>query len=282
MYPSRKRSSGQRGDDEDESLVVTRIDDRRTEDYPQSRSYSSQNEAHKHSSRSGRAYNDVPSRGRRGDPDWRTEATYSSPPHDRYTSETHTHSWRDDHYERSGHDNGDHWRLRESLYQSSSRDWRHQEHAYSTSHPEDRSLTNPAKHLDNRSDYDQWASSTARIESDRRGYDRDDGYKQADHWSRGDPEHEGLSSRKAHHPDRSQERPSDLKEDRSWEPAASWKSRPRQPNHGQRSDLNSRSNNKRNGKTHHEKKTNRKRDWRKDDGDDMNKSVFWVMVVFSI
>ena len=245
MLSSHRASRRHYPEEDDElPLTVTRIDDHR-DTHPHSHHHSSRSEMYIASSSTARANYHEPepsARGYRAD-DWRTRdsVAYPSSSHDRYHETTYNHHpRREDYYERQESRQVEHWPSRnEQHYTSSNRDWqKHTDHEYvSVSYTESRRSW---RYGDNET-YEHWSNTQEppRRERERARYEREEDYgpqttQETHGWRRDsgwrDDDHKsGWVERTDDRSSTRQTTEYRATEDRTWEPAPSWKGREKEP-----------------------------------------------------
>ncbi|THH06794.1 hypothetical protein EW145_g3846 [Phellinidium pouzarii] len=263
MNSSHVRSRRHQRHEDDDELLVSRVDERRADSYSRSHPHSSRTEAYGASSTSHRVYPVTSSHSHRSD-EWRTsEAVYSST-HDRYRSETYSQSRRRDYYERP-----ENWTARpteHAHYSSTTHEWTKREdprHS-TTSFSETRAWAAPSRYEEtvrNGNALDEWPRDEIRQERERGRYNRDENHSTQDHgwrakdsawveepardrkalkWTeRTDDQRQWRTSNhdreRARDPDRDQDR-SSHPTGRQWEPAATWKYKEQDDSHSYRNE----------------------------------------------
>ena len=231
MQSSHGKSRWRPVDADDELMLpVSRTDDDHLDSYSRSHNHSNRSNTQKMSTSDRYAYSETTSSHRRKS-DWRTDDGTRSSNRDRHDDDDHNSSRRDKRIDPHSHQSAQDSRYRGEQTRQSSRhshkDWRHSQddNRLSSHTAENGSWANSSRYERDREDRGEW------MPNDKGRYERDaDYHARNDHSARRAKERryddEDLGSRDSQSDDRHREstaRDHLQVEERSWEPAASWK-----------------------------------------------------------
>lgn len=266
--------------DEEEELALTRLDQHRENYTSHSRrdSHNPRSNSYRGGKSSQRAsYPDTTSRSHRDNDDWRGEASHSG--HERLPTESYHHNRHDDYLERPERSNSDLWQTRPSnRYSNTKRESRRTAVTQTQTYAEERMWVVSARYEETRTE-PRREDSPPRYDHERARYEPDDYHTERDKYS---------SHRSEYRVEQSPERASSmhdygeksqLAEDRTWVPAASWKPGSQQRPSQRTEFQSSRNNDKRSARSNTSRKSYQltpKRNWRTDD----SKTNKWGILCF--